>query len=342
MMVRKNPSPRDVILGEFRREFSLSTDEEWVLDAPGGSALYAAAGYLIWEKQDPPGILTRVGEDFPQDWVEDFSARGINTEGVVFLPKALDQRICYVHQDFRSREVDDPIPHFSKLGLPLPPGLIGYSATSRKLDTRKSTRETAVREEDIPSSYSTATGAHLCSLDYLSHNLLPAVLRQQGFSTITLDPSPTYMDPTFLSDIPGLVTGLTAFLPSEVDLLKLYKGKTLDLWEIAADLGRYGCEMIVIKRGAGGQFLYDAVSKRRWEISAYPSRVKNNVGAGDAFCGGFLAGYRHTFDPLQSVLYGSVSSSLVIEGSGPFFALGALPGLATARLEYLQGAISEV
>ena len=341
-MSRKNPSPRDVILGEIRREFSLSTDEEWVLDMPGGNALYAAAGYLIWEKQDSPGILTRVGENFPQDWVEDFSARRINTDGVVFLPKALDLRICYIHQEKRSREVDDPIPHFSKLGLALPSGLIGYSAPNQELDNRRATRETAIREVDIPSSYSTATGAHLCPLDYLSHNLLPAVLRQQGFSTITLDPSPTYMDPTFLSDIPGLVTGLTAFLPSEDDLLKLYKGKTLDLWEIAADLGRYGCEMIVIKRGAGGQLLYDAVSKKRWEISAYPSRVKNSVGAGDAYCGGFLAGFRHTFDPLQSVLYGSVSSSLVIEGSGPFFALDALPGLATARLEYLQGAISEV
>jgi sugar/nucleoside kinase (ribokinase family) len=341
-MSGKNPSPRDVILGEFRREFSLSTDEEWILDAPGGSALYAAAGYLIWEKQDPPGILTRVGEDFPQDWVEDISSYGINTDGVVFLPKALDLRICYVHQENRSREVDDPVPHFSKLGLALPHGLIGYHAPSQKLDTRRATRETAIREKDIPASYSTATGAHLCPLDYLSHNLLPAVLRQQGFSTITLDPSPTYMDPTFHSDIPGLITGLTSFLPSEEDLLNLYKGRTLDLWEIAADLGRYGCEMIVIKRGAKGQLLYDAVSKKRWEISAYPSRVRNSVGAGDAFCGGFLAGYRHTFDPLQSVLYGSVSSSLVIEGSGPFFALDALPGLARARLEYLQEAISEV
>jgi hypothetical protein len=291
---------------------------------------------------DSPGILTRVGEDFPQDWLEDFSAHRINTDGVVFLPKALDLRVCYVHQDYQSREVDDPVPHFSRLGMALPPGLIGYSAPGQKLDTRRATRETAIREEDIPSSYSTATSAHLCPLDYLSHNLLPAVLRHQGFSTITLDPSPTYMDPTFLNDIPGLVTGLTAFLPSENDLLNLYKGRTLDLWEIAADLGRFGCEMVVIKRGSGGQFLYDAVSKRRWDISAYPARVKNPIGAGDAFCGGFLAGYRQTFDPLQSVLYGSVSSSLVIEGSGPFFALDAIPGLATARLEYLQGAIREL
>lgn len=341
-MSRPLPSPRDVFVGELRREYTLSTDEDWTLDSPGGPALYAAAGYLIWESGNSPGVLTRVGEDFPQEWLEIFNNHHIDTEGVVVLPKALDLRVCYVHQDGKAREVDDPIPHFSRLGTALPSGLFGYAPEAKKLDTRRISRETAIREEDIPSSYSTATGVHLCPLDYLSHNLLPAVLRRHGFSTITLDPSPTYMDPEFIGDIPALVTGLTAFLPSEKDLLNLYKGRSTDVWEIAEDLGRYGCEIIVIKRGVGGQCLYHAATKRKWEINAYPARVKNTVGAGDAFCGGFLAGYRRTFDPLEAVLHGSVSSSLVIEGSGPFFALQALPGLATARLEYLQNAIREV
>jgi sugar/nucleoside kinase (ribokinase family) len=341
-MAGKNPSPRDVIIGEFRREYSLSTDEEWILDAPGGNALYAAVGYLIWEKEDSPGILTRVGEDFPQDWLERFSDQRINTDGVITLPQALDLRICYVHQNDLAREIADPIPHFSKLGMALPPGLIGYTGVNKTLSTRRGTQETAAREEDIPPSYATATGAHLCPLDYLSHNLLPAVLRQRGFSTITLDPSPGYMDPTFIGDIPQLVTGLTAFLPSENDLLNLYQSRTTDLWEIAAELGRYGCELIVVKIESGGQKLYNAVTKKRWNIAGYPAMFKNMVGVGDAFCGGFLAGYRKTFDPLQAVMYGSVSASLMVEGSGPFFALQALPGLAKARLEYLQGGASQV
>ncbi|MEE8356780.1 MAG: carbohydrate kinase family protein, partial [Anaerolineales bacterium] len=163
-----------------------------------------------------------------------------------------------------------------------------------------------------------------------------------GFSTITLDPDSSYMDPAYFGDIPALITGLTAFMPSEEDLKNLYKGKTTDLWEMAADLCRYGCEMVVIKRGVNGQYLYDGASDKRWEITAYPARVKNPIGAGDAFCGGFLVGYRRTFDPLQATLYGSVASSLVIEGSGPFFALKALPGLARARLDYLQGAVREI
>ena len=90
------------------------------------------------------------------------------------------------------------------------------------------------------------------------------------------------------------------------------------------------------RNGERGQILYDASSKARWEIPAYPARLANLTGAGDAFCGGFLAGYRRTFDPLMAVLHGSIAASITIEGSGPFFALDVLPGLAQARLEALR------
>ena len=341
-MAQQNPTPRDVFVGEFRQEYSLTSEEEWILDAPGGNALYAAVGYRVWEKDQVPGLLTRVGEDFPQSWLEDFSSQGLDMNGVVVLPQAIDLRSCYIQQRNSTDLVGDPIPYLSRQGVPLPTGLIGFPDPNQKPENRRAVQVTAIREEDIPPAYLTATGAHLCPLDYLSHNLLPAILRQQGFSTVTLDPSPSYMNSNYFGDIPALITGLTAFLPSDQDLLNLYKGKSADLWEIAAELGRFGCELVVIKKGAAGQYLYDHTSGKKWEITSYPARVKNLSGAGSSFCGGFLAGFRQTFDPLQAVLYGSVAASLVIEGPGPFFALRALPGLAKARLEALQGAVREI
>jgi len=341
-MAHRNPTPRDVFVGEFRREYYLTDEEEWILDAPGGNALYAAVGYLVWEKDQTPGILTRVGEDFPQTWLEDFSNQGIDVTGVVVLPQAVDLRSCIIQGKNTTDSVGNHNPHLSRRGVAMPPGLIGYQDLDQIPGKRRSSKITAIQGSDVPAGYLGATAAHLCPLDYLSHNLLPALLRQGGFSTITLDPSSSYMDSAYMGDIPALITGLTAFMPEERDLLNLYKGRSADLWEIAADLGRYGCEMVIIKRGAVGQYLYDTASGRKWEITAYPSRVKNLAGIGSAFCGGFLAGYRKTFDPIQAVLYGSVAASLVIEGSGPFFALQALPGLAEARMEYIQGAVREV
>ena len=58
-----------------------------------------------------------------------------------------------------------------------------------------------------------------------------------------------------------------------------------------------------------------------------------------AFCGGFLAGYRGSYDPLQAVMTGNISAAMVIEGTHPFYALDALPGLAKARLEALRDTI---
>ena len=111
---------------------------------------------------------------------------------------------------------------------------------------------------------------------------------------------------------------------------------------MAEAIAAYGCEFIVIKRGAGGQFLYDASSHTRWEIPPYPARLVNPTGAGDAFCGGFLSGYRRTYDPLEAALYGNISASLTIEGNGPFYALNALPGLAAARLDALRQSVRKI
>ena len=179
-------------------------------------------------------------------------------------------------------------------------------------------------------------------MDFLTHSLMPAVLRQAGFTTVTLDPSPGMMNPAFWNDVPSIITGLTAFLTSEEELRELFRGRSSDLWEMAQTIADYGCEYVVIKRGERGQFLYDAHSSSRWEIPAYPARIIDATGVGDAFCGGFLGGYRRTFDPLEAVLYGNISASLVIEGSGPFFALEALPGLAQARLEALRDTIRKL
>jgi sugar/nucleoside kinase (ribokinase family) len=111
---------------------------------------------------------------------------------------------------------------------------------------------------------------------------------------------------------------------------------------MAEGLAAYGCEIIVFKCGERGQMLYDAASRQRWEVPPYPVRVVNPIGAGDAFCGGFLAGYRRAYDPLEAVLYGNISASLTVEGRLPLYALDVLPSLPAARLEALRQYVRKV
>jgi sugar/nucleoside kinase (ribokinase family) len=223
--------------------------------------------------------------------------------------------------------------------LTFPRSLLGYTPLGPQIDSRITPTSLTIRLGDFPQAYLDCTAAHLCPLDYVSHSLLPSALRQGHISTITLDPAAGYMNPTFWNEIPALINGITALLVSEEKVCNLFQGRSTDLWEMAETLAGYNCEIVVIKRGANGQFLYDRANKSRWIIPSYPARVLDPTGAGDAFCGGFLSGYRNTYSPLQATLFGNISASLAVEGSGPFYAMDALPALAQARLESLQNMV---
>ncbi len=335
-------TPKFIFAGKLNRDFYITADGKPVLDTLGGNLPYAAVGFKIWEQTPPPGLMARVGEDYPHKWLENLKKHGFDTHGITIIPDAVDVRNFYAYTDKSTRATGDPIPYFSKLGLSFPKALLGYRDTSNAINSRTELTPTSLRRDDIPPEYNEATAVHLCPMDYLTHSLMPAVFRQTGFTTITLDPSPGYMNPTFSNDVPPLITGLTAFLPAEEDLRNLFLGQSSDLWEMADSLATYGCEIIVIKRGEKGQYLLDAAARIRWEIPAYDSRKVNATGLGDAFCGGFLAGYRKTYDPVEAVLFGNISASIVSEGAGPFFALDVLPGLPKARMDHLRQSVRKI
>ena len=331
---------RYLIAGQLQRDYILTANGKAYIDIPGGNLLYTAAGIGIWEQGI--GLVSRVGEDYPREWLDEIAAKGFDTGGIHITNDVVDARSFFSYTDLDNRSIDNPVSHFSRVGLPFPKSLLGYTAPALQIDSRVQPSEITIRPNDIPVDYFDATAAHLCPLDYLSHTLIPTALRQGHISTLTIDPAAGYMNPTFWDNIPSIVNGLTAFLTSEEKIKNLFRGKSTDLWEMAEALASYGCEMIVIKRGARGQYVYEPSSRSHWVIPAYPSRVLDPTGAGGAFCGGFLVGYRITYNPLMAALYGNISASLVVEGSGPFYALDALPGLAPARLESLQGMIRKI
>lgn len=334
--------PRAFVAGVLRRQYCLLPDGKVILDAPGGNLLYSAAGIKVWEPDDTPGLVARVGEDYPRSWIQKFAERGVDIRGITILPEAIDLRYFVAYTDIRTVYMDDPVSHFARLELSFPRALLGYRNPVPELDSRTTLQPISLRQSDIPQEYLDATAAHLCPIDYLTHSMLPAVLRQSGFTTITVDPSPGYMNPAFWDHVPALVNGLTAFLPSEEETRNLFQGRSEDIWEMAEALADYGCEIIIIKRGQSGQLVYDGAARRRYEIPAYDSKMVDPGGAGDTFCGGFLAGYRKSHDPMEAALHGSVSASMTVEGSDPFYALDALPGLAEARLESLRNAVHRV
>ncbi len=333
-------NPTFILAGHLHRDYLLSERERSHLDVPGGNLLYAAAGLGVWDSG--VGLLARVGEDYPQEWLRSFENRGWDTRGIHITADALDLRYFQAILEDQSVQRSNPMACFARLGLPFPKSLLGYQPPPENDDDREGSNPASPRPDDIPPDYLNAHIVHLCPVDYVTGTRLTSAFRQASVTTITLDPSAVYMTGKTLYDVRILLGGLTAFLPSEEELRALFWGSTDDLWSMAEALGEFGCEFIIVKRGARGQMLYDSISKKRWEVPAYPAHVVDVTGAGDSFCGGFLAGYQNSYDPLRAVLYGNVSASLTIEGSGALHALDVLPGLAQARFESLDGLVRQI
>ena len=328
--------PHEVFVGRLTQQYVLLPNGEHRLEAPGGNALYALAGFHLWQIQPPPGLVARVGINYPPAWIDEISQHGIDTQGIIVQKETLDLREFIAYPSLQNRVTEQPLAHFSRLGLPFPKSLHGYQDRSKMLDSLSTPTKFTIKKTDIPESYWNAGAFHLAPLDYLTHSLIPAALRQKNISIITVDPSPGYMKAEFWNHIPALVNGLTAFLPSEEELRSLFHTRSSDLREMAEAMASFGCELIIIKRGLGGQFLYDNLSHSFWELPAYPNTVVDPSGAGSSFCGGFLAGYRLTYDPIQALLYGNISASFTVEGLDVWYPLDALPLLAQRRLEVMR------
>ena len=74
-----------IIAGQLQRNYILLNDGNPLLDVPGGGLLYSAAGLALWDSGI--GLVGRVGEDFPQVWLEQTAKKGFDCHGVHILPE---------------------------------------------------------------------------------------------------------------------------------------------------------------------------------------------------------------------------------------------------------------
>lgn len=331
---------RYIVAGLLKQETILPFSRPPILNQPGGNAMYASAGISIWDHGI--GLVAQVGKNYPVEWLDQIWGWGWDVSGVRTLSEERDHRSFLAYEDPETISKGSPIDLFSSANLSFPKDLIGYTNSAETLDSRTTPSSSTLKASDIPDDYLQASAAHLCPLDYHSHILIPPVLRQGQITTITIEPAPSYMNPAFLDLFPSLLGGITAFLPTEQNALNLFRGQTTDLLEIARKLAGFGCEIVVIQRGSMGCIVYDQLSKSSWLIPAYPSQVVDPTGSTDAFCGGFLAGYRLTYDPLQAALHASIARSFCVESSGPRYLLDIMPGLAQARLESLRALVRKI
>lgn len=332
--------PDCLLLGCLQRDTIITADGKVRIDQPGGNLLYAAAACRLWGAN--PGLVARVGSDHPADWIEKLAARGLDTRGLRRLDEPHDLRRFIFYKEIDRPRFDLPVKHFANLGLPFPKSLLGYQPPSPSLDSKRERSPLALRKEDLPEEYRGAEAAHLCPLDFFSHSLMPAALRELGVSLVTLEAGPNYMHPRFWDEIPELVNGLALFIVRDDQLRSLFSERSEDLWEMAEILASFNCRAVLIRSAARGQWLYDAESTRRFHLPPFPSRRYDITDNGSSLCGGLLAGWIQSQDLRRAFLVGSAIASLAIEGGEPFYVAETLPGLVESRVESLAAALRSV
>ena len=336
-------TPEFIFLGGLREDYCITHEGAAINHALGGNAIYAAVGARIWGKS--VGLIGRIGSNFPDDWLRSIENAGIGTLGIKRLPAVLDTRTFYAYLSQVDRVDTHPALHYQRIGQPMPKALLDYESSTQSQDSQERFAELAVRPEDIPESYLRATGFHLAPCDFLTHKTVPYRFMtnpERHRPIISLDPSERYMTPEFRDELPRVLHGVDVFLPSEMEARAFFPHKKFSPVELAERFSIMGPKIVVIKLGPAGQIIFDGEKDQRWIIPAYPGRVRDVTGAGDAYCGGFLVGLARTDSAVEAALHGSVSASLAIEGTGALFALGATPGLAQARLEALRPRVKKV
>ncbi len=325
--------PDAVLVGRLQREYILPAAAPARLDGLGGNLAYAAAAFASWGGK--AGLVSRVGAKFPLDRLNRLESLGFLLDGVHAVTEPLDSRYFKAYGEGNKAYSDNPITHFAERQLPFPPELMGYQPRPKYCSKAEYLND-SFRVTDMPRVFLEAKVAHICPIDFISHKILPSVLKAGMIQALTMRACTCYMDLIFWEEIRGLISDLTAFAMTEIQALKLFQGRSVDLWEIAEHLAGYGPEAVLVQTGDGSTRLYDRTSHKRWIIPAYRARISDPTGMLDAFDGGFLAGLQQAYEPLEAALCGNISAGIAGEGSGPYFILECLPGLKEMRLQVLR------
>ncbi len=329
-----------VLVGRLRREYLLPYNHPPRLNTLGGNLSYAAAAFAMWGGK--AGLLTRVDKTFPLGWLELFGERGFDLEGVRLSEEKIDERLFVAYTDAHLPQYENPVTWFAERQLSFPRELLGYDPGPTRLCSKTENRPYSLRISDAPKAYLDLSAAHICPIDFVSHKMLPSLLKAGMIQTLSMRAAPCYMDPSYFGEMRGLLSDLTVFMLTEGEGSKLFQGQSVDLWEIVEELASLGPEYVIMDLKDGSRMVFDRFSRRRWVVPTYGVNMVDPTGMRDAFDGGFLFNYRKTYDVVKGALCGQISAGFCAEGSGPAYLLDCLPGLKEARVEVLRSRVIAV
>lgn len=293
-------APVLVHVGELTIDDVVSEDFGVDWKQAGGGALYSAVGALVWGPD--VAISAAVGTDYPDDLLQEMTRLGVDVDCVHLVPGAKSIGLWMLYETLGARR------QLEKVG----------GSSMRCLDLQR---------PSLSVDWSTVGGVHLAPQSSEGHLRAIADLSGRGaVCTLDLLVEP-YIDVRPYLDGSAL-RSVDAFLPSLQEVQDLWGHQ--DVRRLGAALQDLGVTaQLVVKRGADGvDVLSDGLAMR---VPSVTEHLVDPTGAGDAFCGGFLAGLVDTGDPIEAAVRGSVSASFVCQTRGALAAVRTIDHPTTLR-----------
>jgi sugar/nucleoside kinase (ribokinase family) len=249
----------------------------------GGSASYFALGASFFA---PVRVVGVIGKDFPKDFLDVFTRRNIDLEGLERAPGDTFHWRGRYHEDINLRDTIEL--HLNVLA--------GF-------------------EPKLPESYRDAEHVFLGNIDpAMQMEVLRQIRRLKLVACDTMD----HWIRESLPELKKVLQRIEILVvnDSEARLLSGYE----NIVKAARAILKMGPKMVLIKRGEYGVLQFSDASM--FATPAYPlEEVFDPTGAGDSFAGGFMGQLARSGDQSQgglrrAIVYGSVVASFTVEDFG--------------------------
>lgn len=329
-----------VTIGNFNIDNVISAGGGVKLGQIGGNAVYSAIGTHIWSKD--VGVFSLIPSNYPKEWLAELAHSGISVQGVFRVDPPVDleewffyqpdgSRIDHIYAPFREfLYLNDCHKNLTEEEIENLLSTIQNYSDEKKISFGKFRQINPLSIDTIPEEYWAIHGCHLAPNSFETQLALARAFKSRGVM-VSVDPS-VYKPTLSEEKLAELLSVVDIFLPSKKELAALFPGKEPD--KALYSMADMGPAAIGVKLGGEGSLIWDNTRKKMHRVPAYPSKVVDLTGAGDAFCGGFLVGMVETHDPKIAAAYGSISASLVIEKTDIRMALRFNRYQATLRLAH--------
>ena len=301
-MNMEHKPPRLVCLGNFTVDDVYLPDGSFVPECMGGDALYAALGARLWEQSVK--FIAPLSPDLPERTYQAMRAAGFDPQELPLRQApTIRNRIYYDAQGGRRWEI---------------------------LATEEEFHILSPTPQDIPPSYLQAEAFLILAMTLRAQEALLPWLREHTRAIIALDTMEDYVSGNE-TRIRRLIPQVDIFMPSTSEAGKL-AGHS-DWLAAARQFAAMGPSLVVIKTGEEGALVYERKADSWFQQPATPVKVVDTTGAGDAFCGGFMAAYlQDPADLRRAARLASISASYAVASFGMNALLSASPASVTHHL----------